>query len=110
MLIRTKLEEFMSSAERVGKYRQLVQGLRDLRIDEILLEMGLPEPVATNSSNAGNAALAALYQSLGYQECLHTLFTLDEIVFKTKDFPIADFGAQEKLNLTDSETRKFSGV
>lgn len=110
MLVRSRLDDFKANGERVARYRDAVSTLRDLGIEQILLELGAPEPVNTNSPNAGTAAIGALYESLGFQKCLNALFSLDEQNFGVPERPIADFGAAEKLNLTDKQVRELSGM
>lgn len=110
MLIRSKLDEFKASGERVSRYRHAVDTLRDLGIDQILLELSIPEPINTQSANAGTAAIGSLYESLGFQKCLHALFSLDEQNFGVKALPVADFGAAAKMNLSEQQVRELSGT
>lgn len=108
MEVQSKLKLFQASPEKLSRYRKAVRELRDLGVDQVLMELSLPEPIGLQSKEAGNQAIAALYESLGYQSCLNALFSLDDLPTEPQKRPVADYGASERLGLSPEEEREFS--
>lgn len=109
MLIKSKLEEFKASPDKIKRYRDAIRTLQAIGVDQVLAELALPDPVSDFSSGS-TEPIAALYQSLGYQKCLAQLFELDQIKQVDPRNIIADFGANEKLGISADEASKFAGA
>lgn len=105
---KTRLDVFKESSERVARYRQAMRLLKEAGIEEILLELSQPEHIPTAHPSAGNAAIAALYDSIGYRRCLEELFSLDELVARKQIPLVMDFGASEKMGLTPDEMKEYA--
>ncbi len=108
MEVESKLARFQKTPEAIKRYRRLMLELRELGIDAMLQELAFPDPVDLTSPQAGNMAIASLHENLGYQRCLAQLFNLDGVSTMRPDRLVADFGANEKLGVSEEEARKFN--
>lgn len=110
MILISKLEAFRQQPDKVKKYNEAVITLKELGVDQILLELSLPQDLPMGNPNAGDIALQKMGEAMGYQKCLHDLFSLDEILISEKRELIADFGANKKMGLTNKEARELGGL
>jgi hypothetical protein len=110
MILISKLEAFRKQPEKMKQYNEAVIALKELGVDQILLELSLPQDLPMGNPNAGNIAMQQLGEAMGYQKCLHDLFSLDEIVIAEKKGLIADFGANAKMGITNKEARELGGL
>lgn len=108
MELRSKLELFQHNKEKVIRYREAIEVLLELGVDQIMLELCAAEPINPESPQAGTSAVASLYESLGAQRALHILFSLDDLTIKKPGKLVSDYGANAKLGVSEEQARRYS--
>lgn len=108
MDVKSKLALFREDNKAMADYRSAITLLQRHGVDTILLQLGLPEPINPLDPKSETAAVANLYEHLGFQKCVALLFSLDEIPLRPVTEVIADYGANAKMGITEEEAREWS--
>lgn len=105
--MRDRVQELKDNKDRLNRYRRAITELRQLGIEEILLELSLPGDIDVKHPRGTELAAAACHVSIGYRKCVSDLFRLDLLESYSEYTPVADFGANEKLGITEETAKEM---
>ena len=107
MIVLSKLDALRKQPEQLARYNDAVIILKELGIDQVLLELAVPDDLPLGHPEAATIALQQLGVAVGYKQCLHDLFSLDRSTFGEQRQPIADFGADQKVKLNAKQRKEI---
>lgn len=92
-----RFEELRRNSTKLAKYRVACRLFHELGIDLILLELGKSKNVIGDEGNPIDLCALEHQRTLGFQECLEQIFSLDVQIPGEEALPRPDFGALQKM-------------
>lgn len=94
-----KLQQFKNNPEKISKYNEAVNLLRQVGFDTLLFELASPIPVAPNDPQAMQMNAFANQQRIGYYQAINDFFNITEVTLDDMANAniVKDYGARDKL-------------